>query len=375
MTRWEKIEDQIWATLAGLAMLFGLAQLARCQPAPSPCTPPYVLTNGQCVKVTYSEGGFIPQPTTRTYVDVDGAVCVETLNLLPSSTTCTKPAAMQPTATSTTGVLPVATPQGCFASTTDPNYKCPPAIPQLTGDAAPVAQPAPSPALPICIGGTLPTNYPCTIGGFIFTAPPVIPIPPPSPAPVVVVPSPAMRLTISQQTSPYTLSKGMLLYSAQICTDPSETRTRTFAAGRIRQAFEDAGGSFVDSALFPPMITAYVSRSIKGRLLGVVSYVSTGGSVASAAVTAYKAAQPNIGNARTWADVATVLGALGAGIPIAQQMLRSDVANQQATITTGVRGALITDMTAIFSVPAGGGCYRSIMFLGSGITSAKAVLQ
>ena len=180
----------------------------------------------------------------------------------------------------------------------------------------------------------------------------------------------SQRLTISQQQSPYKLPSPLQLYSAQLCSDA----LRAVSAGRIRQAFEDAGGSFTDPALLPGMVSAYVAHTLAGRLLAVLSYSSTGGSIASAAIAANKAGNLNVGNAKVWAEAATALGALGAAVPIMQKTLQGDVAAQQASITNGVKAALITDMTQIFTVPAGG-CAASKMFIGSGITGLKVGLQ
>lgn len=56
------------------------------------CDPGFSFYEGVCTKTTYGPefgiGG--PFPTLREY-DVDGAHCVEQLNIVPSHTTCTKP--------------------------------------------------------------------------------------------------------------------------------------------------------------------------------------------------------------------------------------------------------------------------------------------
>lgn len=221
----------------------------------------------------------------------------------------------------------------------------------LAQQPAPVSQPAP-----------LPQIAPSILGG--------------DSKPALALSSPAMRLTISQQTSPYALPRGMNLYSAGICTDPTETRTRSFAAGRIKQAWEldSESNHFTDPGLLPPMIAAYVKRTLTGRLLTVTTYLGDGLAGAGATVAAVKTNQPSIGNAHTWDLIATAGAALGIIIPMTQKTLQSDVTAQQAQITTGVKAELVMSTAQIFSVPAFGGCY-SIMFTGSGNAKMTGVIQ
>jgi hypothetical protein len=195
--------------------------------------------------------------------------------------------------------------------------------------------------------------------------------------PSLALPQDAITVTISPQppaSVPYALPKGLSLYSAVACA-PTSTRVRVVNAGQIRQIAEGAGIAFTDPQLVPPMVTRYVARTLTGRMLGVVSYTSTGIGAAGAGLAAFKSAQPNIGNAHTWDIVAMAGATLGAAIPIAQKMLQSDVQSQQATITNGVQAAMITDMGATYTVPVAG-CSRSVMFLGAGpVGIVRSVLQ
>jgi hypothetical protein len=187
------------------------------------------------------------------------------------------------------------------------------------------------------------------------------------------MPSPdSMTVTISPQQSPYKLPSGLRLYSAVACATAG-TRARAISAGYIRQVAEGAGIAFQDPATLPPMISTYVAHTWQGRLLGVLSYSSTGGSIASAAIAANKAGNLNVGNARVWAEAATALGALGAAVPIVQKTLQSSTQAQQASITNGVKAALMSDMSAVYEVPLGG-CSRSVMFLGAGAVGVTKVV-
>lgn len=179
-------------------------------------------------------------------------------------------------------------------------------------------------------------------------------------------------VTISPQTSPYALPKGDNLYSAVACADTS-TRVRAISAGQIRQIAEGAGIAFVDPALLPPMITRYVGRSIKGRLLTFMKDVSSPAAAASGTVAAVKTQLPNVGNAATWAYIAVGSSVIAVLIPMAQSKLQSDVQATQATITNGVAAALITDMAVVYTVPVGG-CSRSVMFLGTGADAIVRVV-
>lgn len=181
-----------------------------------------------------------------------------------------------------------------------------------------------------------------------------------------------LRLTISPQKSPYALPDDLKLYSAELCSDL--TVSRAVPAGRIRQAFEDAGGQFVDPALLPLMINRYVAHSVKGILLSGTGYTMAIVSIGGAGIAAYKSAQPKIGNAATWDKVSVATGTIGVVIPLARNALQSDVAAQRASITNGVQAALITDMQTIYTVPAEG-CMKSVMFIGGGLSTViKAVL-
>ena len=175
--------------------------------------------------------------------------------------------------------------------------------------------------------------------------------------------SDAIKVTISSQPSPYTLPHGENLYSAIACASTS-TRVRTISAGQIRQVAEGAGIAFVDPALLPPMITRYVSKSLKGKLLSLVNSTAPAAAAGSATVAAVKTQFPG-GNAQTWAYVAMGASGLALVVPMLQKSLQNDVTAQQATITNGVAAALIVDMGSVYTVPVGG-CSRSVMFLGAG---------
>jgi ribosomal protein L12E/L44/L45/RPP1/RPP2 len=175
--------------------------------------------------------------------------------------------------------------------------------------------------------------------------------------------SDAIRVTISSQPSPYALSRGENLYSALACASTS-TRVRTISAGQIRQVAEGAGIAFIDPALLPPMITRYVGRSLKGKLLSLANSVAPAAAAGSATVAAVKTQLPN-GNAQTWAYVAMGASGLALVVPMIQKSLQNDVTAQQASITSGVNAAAITDMGSVYTVPVAG-CSKSVMFLGVG---------
>ena len=183
-----------------------------------------------------------------------------------------------------------------------------------------------------------------------------------------------VQVTISPQQSPYALPRPLRLYSWQACT--SETRVRTIAAGQIRQIFEAGGGIFTDPALLPLMVDNYVKSSAAGRMLSILGYGATALAIGSSGVAAYKAQFPGVGNAQTWSYIAIGGGILGAGIPLVQSKLQGNVAAEQATITAGVKAALMLDMSELSTIPAGG-CSSNVhrLFIGSGVTSVvKGVL-
>jgi hypothetical protein len=189
------------------------------------------------------------------------------------------------------------------------------------------------------------------------------------------VPGESLTVTISYQHSPYKLSKGLNLYSAETCPSSNITRIRVVSAGQIRQIAEANGISFQDPALLPPMISKYVAHTWQGRVLTGISLSSTGISIGGASLAAFKTSQPNISNAHTWDEVAVGTAVLGAAIPLLQKALQADVSSQQATITNGVQAALITNMGTMYTVPLGG-CSQSVMFIGVGGTGVvKGTLQ
>jgi hypothetical protein len=103
-----------------------------------------------------------------------------------------------------------------------------------------------------------------------------------------------------------------------------------------------------------------------------VKWSAVGISVAAGTVTYIKSQATQIGNAKDWAIGSVGTGALGAGIGILQPILQADVNTQAVSITSGVQAALISDMTNLYSVPAGG-CMKSVMFFGAGPTILSVV--
>jgi hypothetical protein len=178
-------------------------------------------------------------------------------------------------------------------------------------------------------------------------------------------------VTISPQQAPFPLSPGLQLFSAVGCSAATESRNRTVTAAQIRQIAEAGGVSFQDPALNSPVITGAVARSPHSRVLNALQYFADGLAVGGAVVTAFKSSQPNVGNAKTWGIITAGGGSLATGIPIAESIAQSKVASV-ATITNGVAAALMADMTALYTVPAGGGCMKSVMFFGFGATGVKS---
>jgi hypothetical protein len=177
-------------------------------------------------------------------------------------------------------------------------------------------------------------------------------------------------VTISPQQSPYPLPAGLVLYSAVGCAASTETRNRTISAAQIRQLAEEAGLSFQDVSLNPSTTASAVAKSKSSRWLAGVQYFAAGLAVGAAEVTIFKTEQPNVGNAKTWGIITAAGSSLAAGIPITEALLQSKV-SAVAAITNGVAAALITDMTALYSVPVGG-CMKSVMFFGSGPAGVKS---
>jgi len=175
-------------------------------------------------------------------------------------------------------------------------------------------------------------------------------------------------VTISPQQSPFPLPKGLTLYSAEMCGSVA----RVVDAAQVRQVAENAGISFQDPALNASVLTGASSKTPSSRVLSVIKWASVGMSVGGGVITFLKSQQPQIGNASTWAEITTGTGALGAGLGILQPIIQSDANTQAVSITTGVQAALISDMTALYSVPANG-CAKSVMFFGSGGVSKPAV--
>ena len=174
---------------------------------------------------------------------------------------------------------------------------------------------------------------------------------PPGTTPAVV--------TVSQQQSPFPLSKGLSLYSALVCSPVA----RTISAGQIRQAAEGLGIAVQDASLNGQAVATAASKTPTQRALTAAKWLAAGMSVSSAAIS-YAKQQGTIGNAKTWAIIATGTGALGAGIGILQPFLQTDANAQAATITQGVQSALM-QADGLYSVSAGS-CAKPVMMFGSG---------
>lgn len=171
-------------------------------------------------------------------------------------------------------------------------------------------------------------------------------------------------VTISQQRSPFTLPRGTNLYSAKACSiDP-----RVISEGQIRQAAEEIGVSFQDPALNATSLAS--AAKVPNRLLSATKWVATGIAVSAAAITAFKAQDPGVGNARTYGIISAGGGALAAGIPIAQSQI-SGLQASVSTLTNGVATALLQE-GALLAIPANG-CSKSVMFFGSGELSKPGV--
>lgn len=168
-------------------------------------------------------------------------------------------------------------------------------------------------------------------------------------------------VTVSPQPSPFPLFPDTSLYSAESCAAPASTVSRAISAAQIRQVAESLGITFQDPALNSTVLDK--GTSTIQRLLTASKWVSAGIAISAAAVSAFKAAQPNVGNSKTWGIVSAGSGSLAAGIPIFQTTLQAtEVAT--ASMTTGVAAALISDMTSLYQIPAQG-CSKSVMFFGS----------
>lgn len=163
-------------------------------------------------------------------------------------------------------------------------------------------------------------------------------------------------ISVSPQQPPFPLPKGIALYSGTVCG-----AARIVSAGQIRQAIELAGLSVQDPILNTPTLAKGAGRTVISILSGILTYGGGGVAVGGAITAAIKSSNVNIGNAKTWAEIAAVSGALGAGVPLAQTLLKPGV-EAQATITNGVQAALLSP-DGLYSIPAGG-CSKPFMFFG-----------
>jgi len=165
-------------------------------------------------------------------------------------------------------------------------------------------------------------------------------------------------LTVTQQPAPFPLSKGLNLYSAEVCTPVA----RAFSFGQIRQAVEGLGIAVMDPALNAQAIAQAQSRTPTAKALTAIKWLSAGMSVSSAAIS-YVKQQGTYGNGKTWAIVATGTGALGAGIGILQPFIQGEANAQATALTSGVSAALM-QADGLWALPADG-CIRGMLF-GSG---------
>jgi hypothetical protein len=176
-------------------------------------------------------------------------------------------------------------------------------------------------------------------------------------------------VTISAQQSPSPLPKGITLYSVEAVSPTA----RTISAAQIRQAVEGVGISYVENST----ITTPASKqtSTLSTLLTWTKYLGGGLTVASGILSAEKASGSAPGNAKTWAEVTAGTAALAAGAMLAQSQLQTAL-SAAATTTSGVSASLM-DLSAIYSIPAGGGLPKSVMFFGSAPSGGpfKTVIQ
>ena len=179
----------------------------------------------------------------------------------------------------------------------------------------------------------------------------------------------AATVTISQQQSPFPLSKGLSLYSALVCSPVS----RTVSAGQIRQAAEGLGIAVQDASLNGQSVATAASRTPMQKILTGTKWANIFMSGVSGTISFVKSQQPTFGNARTWTEVSIGTGGLGALIGIMQPFLQTEANNQAATITQGVQAALM-QADGLYSVQPGN-CVRGMFFGTSGAAVSKGVIQ
>ena len=203
-----------------------------------------------------------------------------------------------------------------------------------------------------------------------ITGPQSSPAPPPvlSTPQIPPVPQPA-TVTVSQQQSPFPLSKGLSLYSALVCSPVS----RTVSAGQIRQAAEGLGIAVQDASLNGQSVATAASRTPMQKILTGTKWANIFMSGVSGTISFVKSQQPTFGNARTWTEVSIGTGGLGALIGIMQPFLQTEANNQAATITQGVQAALM-QADGLYSVQPGN-CVRGMFFGTSGAAVSKGVIQ
>jgi hypothetical protein len=172
-------------------------------------------------------------------------------------------------------------------------------------------------------------------------------------------------LTISAQSSPFALPKGIQLYSAIACSPT----LKTISAAQVRQAAETTGIDFQDPSVSSFLIGMATSKTPSSRALTATKWTAIALSAGAAVTAAIKAQAPTLGNAKTYTEVSAGAGALGAGLAILQPLFQNDVATQ-AAMTSGVQAALISDMSSLYAVAAGG-CSKSMMFFGVGPSGVK----
>ena len=179
-------------------------------------------------------------------------------------------------------------------------------------------------------------------------------------------PAPA-TLTVSQQQAPFPLRKGIVLYSAEVCTPVA----RAISFGQVRQAVEGLGIAVQDPALNAQAIAQAQSKTPTAKALTAAKWLSAGMSVSSAAIS-YVKQQGTFGNGKTWAIVATGTGALGAGIGILQPFIQGEANAQAATLTSGVSAALM-QADGLWTVQSQG-CVRGMLFGGPGPMVSRGVI-
>jgi hypothetical protein len=157
-----------------------------------------------------------------------------------------------------------------------------------------------------------------------------------------------ISVTFSLQQSPTPLPKGLGLYAIEVCG----SGVRAVSGSQVFDAGASVGVHYQAPSLYAGLLAHSENRTVSSKLLTFTKYASTGMSIGSGIETYLKTQSAVVTNTATWAKITVATGALAAGLTIAQPFAQANVNAQQAIITAGVQGALMTD-SDLYSVANG----------------------